>query len=60
MKLKKNDRILLTDPQTSGGLLIACKKSKSKTIIELLEKHGYNSSKIIGFFSSPSPSICLK
>ncbi|MBH43501.1 MAG: selenide, water dikinase SelD [Rickettsiales bacterium] len=59
-QLKKNERILLTDPQTSGGLLISCKNNKSKKVIELLKKNGYKSPKIIGFFSKSSPMICLK
>ena len=59
-ELNKNDRILLTDPQTSGGLLISCKKNKSKEIIELLKKNKFFSAKIIGFFSNTPPSICLK
>ncbi len=59
-ELKKNDRIILTDPQTSGGLLISCKKNKSEKIVELLKKNKYSSAKIIGSFSSTPPSICLK
>ena len=59
-ELNKNDRILLTDPQTSGGLLISCKKNKSKEIIELLKINKFFSAKIIGFFSNTPPSICLK
>lgn len=59
-ELKKNNRIILTDPQTSGGLLVSCKKNKSRKIIELLKKNKYGFAKIIGFFSNNTPSICIK
>ena len=39
---------MLTDPQTSGGLIISVKKQKSKEIIKILKKHKFVYADIIG------------
>jgi selenide, water dikinase len=41
-------RHLLTDPQTSGGLLIACAPSRAAAITGLIRKAGYPSARVIG------------
>jgi selenide,water dikinase len=41
-------RALLTDPQTSGGLLVACKAEKAHAICALIEAAGYPGTRIIG------------
>jgi len=41
-------RALLTDPQTSGGLLVACKPEKAPSICSMIEAAGYPSARIIG------------
>ena len=39
---------LLTDPQTSGGLIISVKKQKSLEIIKILKEHRFAKAEIIG------------
>lgn len=39
---------LLTDPQTSGGLLIACTASHAQTLLDRIKVAGYRSASIIG------------
>ena len=41
------DKVLLADPQTSGGLLVAVKDSDAKSVLNLFVKEGYDAS-IIG------------
>jgi selenide, water dikinase len=41
-------RALLTDPQTSGGLLVACKAERAEQIRAMIEAAGYPRASIIG------------
>jgi selenide,water dikinase len=41
-------RALLTDPQTSGGLLVACKAERAESIRAMIEAAGYPRASIIG------------
>jgi selenide,water dikinase len=41
-------RALLTDPQTSGGLLVACKSDRAESIRAMIEAAGYPRASIIG------------
>jgi len=41
-------RALLTDPQTSGGLLVACKASRAEEIRAMIEAAGYPRASVIG------------
>ena len=43
-------RTLLCDPQTSGGLLIACSKDESTVVLDLLKKRGFMHAARIGEF----------
>ncbi len=43
-------RVLLCDPQTSGGLLIACAREESAAVLELLEARGFTHAVRIGEF----------
>ncbi len=47
-------RHLLTDPQTSGGLLIACAASSADGILRLIHTEGYAEARIIGELSPGS------
>lgn len=42
------DRALLTDPQTSGGLLVACAPDTVPSVIEIFRRHGCAESSVIG------------
>lgn len=50
-------RALLTDPQTSGGLLVACKPERSEAILDMIEAAGYPSARIIGTAVAGTPGI---
>jgi selenide,water dikinase len=50
-------RALLTDPQTSGGLLVACKAERAETIRTMIEAAGYPRARIIGAAMSGIPGI---
>lgn len=50
-------RALLTDPQTSGGLLVACKAERAEAIRAQIEAAGYPCASIIGTLSDGTPGI---
>jgi selenide,water dikinase len=48
---------LLTDPQTSGGLLIACAPEEADAILALVQTHGFNAAAIVGRLLPGEPRI---
>lgn len=42
------DRALLTDPQTSGGLLVACDAASAGAVIEVFRRHGFEAAATVG------------
>jgi selenide, water dikinase len=50
-------RALLTDPQTSGGLLVACKAERAESIRAMIEAAGYPRASIIGSVTSGEPAV---
>ncbi|SDO86981.1 selenophosphate synthase [Phyllobacterium sp. YR620] len=48
-------RQLLTDPQTSGGLLIACRPERAKDLLEAIIDADYPAARIIGTVSGVDP-----
>ncbi|MGC2599746.1 MAG: selenide, water dikinase SelD [Rhodomicrobium sp.] len=50
-------RNLLTDPQTSGGLLIACEAGQAEDVLQTILGGGYLSARIIGRVSEGDPAI---
>jgi len=47
-EVSESSKILLSDAQTSGGLLIAVPQSRSENLIKKLEEQGENDARIIG------------
>jgi selenide,water dikinase len=47
---------LLYDPQTSGGLLIAVRKSKAASLLATLHKKGVESATVIGRVTRKGPA----
>lgn len=41
-------RALLTDPQTSGGLLVSCSAESVQTVLEIFQQHHFLGAKVIG------------
>jgi selenide,water dikinase len=42
------DRALLTDPQTSGGLLVACARDAAAEVLALFERGGFAQARVVG------------
>jgi selenide,water dikinase len=53
-------RHLLTDPQTSGGLLIACDPGHAVQVVRMITDAGYPRASIIGHADTGSPSITIR
>ena len=45
---------LLTDPQTSGGLLVACSPESEAQVLEVFKRHGFDAARKIGRFAAGS------
>jgi selenide, water dikinase len=41
-------KALLTDPQTSGGLLVSCSPESADAVLALFKKHGFEAAAVIG------------
>ena len=52
-------RHLLTDPQTSGGLLIACAPNRAAVIAHTIREAGYASAQIIGRAEAGASSVTI-
>jgi selenide, water dikinase len=52
-------RDLLTDPQTSGGLLIACEPGRAAEITKMIIDSGYPQARIVGRADAGVPSITI-
>ena len=50
-------RALLTDPQTSGGLLVSCTPERAEAIRAMIEDAGYPRARIIGTVVAGTPGI---
>ena len=63
VKLGKNlteaEKNILTDPQTSGGLLISCNPGKTKSVLYHLKESGFTSSKCIGILTGGDPIVTV-
>ncbi len=42
------DRALLTDPQTSGGLLVSCSPSALDEVLAVFSRHGFEQAAVVG------------
>jgi selenide,water dikinase len=47
-------RHLLTDPQTSGGLLVACSAESEAKVLEVFKRGGFDAARTIGAFTAGS------
>jgi len=50
------DRALLTDPQTSGGLLVSCKADAVADVLAVFRRHGFDAAAEIGEIVAESTS----
>ncbi|NBW47274.1 MAG: selenide, water dikinase SelD [Betaproteobacteria bacterium] len=42
------DRALLTDPQTSGGLLVSCEPGSVDEVLAVFKRHGFENAAVVG------------
>jgi selenide,water dikinase len=53
-------RKLLCDPQTSGGLLVACDRATAPTVLEIFRAGGFKHACAIGSLAAGEPSINVR
>ena len=53
-------RHLYTDPQTSGGLLIACDAAQAEAIAQRIVDEGYPFARIIGHVEQGEPAVIMQ
>ena len=53
-------RNLLTDPQTSGGLLVACNTATAPKVLELFKQEGFQHAAVIGALEAGEPRVVVK
>ena len=53
-------RALLSDPQTSGGLLIACAPEAVDAVMAIFRRHGFDEAAVIGQVADPSDAPRLR
>jgi selenide,water dikinase len=56
------DRALLTDPQTSGGLLVACAPSALDEVLGVFRRHGFGQAAVVGSIvaTSAKPRLTVR
>ena len=52
-------RKMLTDPQTSGGLLVACDAGSAQAVLDLFAREGFGRAQVIGRLSTGEPHITV-
>jgi selenide,water dikinase len=50
-------RNLLTDPQTSGGLLVACAPERAAAVLQSILAAGYPAARHIGYAEAGLPAV---
>jgi selenide,water dikinase len=53
------NRYLLTDPQTSGGLLVACSPEVASSVLDIFREEGFDRATVIGRFERGDPGITI-
>ncbi|MGH8677524.1 MAG: selenide, water dikinase SelD, partial [Burkholderiales bacterium] len=53
------EQTLLTDPQTSGGLLVACEPAAVDEVLSVFREDGFSDAAVIGEFESGAPRITV-
>jgi selenide,water dikinase len=54
------ERALLTDPQTSGGLLVACAPEATEEVIALFRAEGFGRAAVVGAMVAGPPRIAVR
>lgn len=56
-QISSAQRALLTDPQTSGGLLVACSSSVVDQVLAVFRAHGFAQAALMGHFEAGLPRV---
>jgi selenide,water dikinase len=51
---------MLTDPQTSGGLLVACDRESAQAVLDVFRAQGFKNAAVIGELLSGTPGIAVR
>jgi selenide,water dikinase len=54
------DKALLTDPQTSGGLLVSCDPAAQAEVLALFRRHGFAAAARIGSVQAGAPRLVVR
>ena len=57
--LTEIEQQLLTDPQTSGGLLVSCAESAVERVMEVFEEEGFEQATVIGEMHAGEPRVSV-
>jgi selenide, water dikinase len=57
--LGSEDRALMTDPQTSGGLLVTCDAASVPEVLKVFRRHGFDAAAEVGEILAPGPSALV-
>ena len=49
------DQALLTDPQTSGGLLVSCTSAALPAVLAVFRRHGFDAAAVVGEVAAAAP-----
>jgi selenide,water dikinase len=59
-KWSAQDQALLTDPQTSGGLLVACTPAVVPAVLDVFVREGFERAAVIGTVEAGAPGLSLR
>ena len=54
------ERAILTDPQTSGGLLVACAPEATDVVLAAFSDDGFTAAAVIGEFAAGPPGVIVR
>jgi selenide,water dikinase len=54
------DQSLLTDPQTSGGLLVSCSPDSAEQVIAVFRRHGFAQAAVVGSCSAGPAELVVR
>ncbi len=54
------ERAILTDPQTSGGLLVACAPEATDAVLAAFSADGFTAAAVIGEFAAGPPGVVVR
>jgi selenide,water dikinase len=58
--ITESQRVLLTDPQTSGGLLVSCDPGSADEVLALFAREGFGDAAVIGRMEAGAPRVAVK